>query len=830
MRDSRRQRTRLLFFLSSIAIGVASLVAVQSLAISLKESIDAEAKTLLGADLQLESASPLPDSIRSIVDSLQATQVREASFASMALFQPSTVRGGAARLVQARALEPGFPFYGSWQTVPALAVTQVWEGPYALVDEVLANQFQIKPGDSLRLGIKKFAIAGILKQVAGESAASFTGPRIIFDYRYLANTRLVQVGSRVSHKVHLKLPDNANADTWAKAHKAVLDGSQVRAVTVKMRQGNLGRSFDNLFSFLNLMGFIALILGGVGVAGAVQVYMRERIPTVALLRCMGASGVWASRVYLVQVLVTAAVGSLLGVALGSVLLYAWPYLLQGLLPVAINVRPNIWALILGLGTGICITLLFSALPLVAIRSIAPLQVLRGTQASFLPRVRNQWLFWLAICMFILCYATWKTQSWRIGLAYSVGMAAATLLLAAVALVLVTLVRKFFPQNAPYSLRQGLANLFRPGNQTLPLIVTLGLGMFLLFTIYLVQANLLQQADLSTASSQHANMLLFDIQPDQRKGLHQILARNDMRAEEEAPVVTVRIRSVRGKSFATLRADSSLSIPVWAGEYRVSYRDSLLSSERITQGVFTPKLKGDSIYISIGEDIAQMFRFKLGDAVVFDVQGVPLTAYIGSVRRINYLQARPSYLWLFPTGVLEDAPQFYLLYTRVTSTAQSSRFQQELVQQYPNISVVDFAAILATVSELVDRIALVIQFLASFSLLAGVLVLLAAILGSQDQRLRENALLRTLGAQRSKVFIILCVEYTALGILASTTGLLLALAATYSLNRFVFEIPFTPSWPMLLLGAGALILAVIMLGVIGGRRVVLAPPLQVLREA
>lgn len=826
-RDSRRHRGRLLLFMSTIVLGTAALVAIQSLAVSLRQSVDEQSKTLLGADLVLEGSQPMPKGLQPAADSLQGRTAREAGFASMVVFTANE----ATRLAQARALEQGFPFYGTWETDPPGAQEKVWQGPYAVIDAVLMGQVGAQVGDSIKIGAVKLAIAGQIKQVSGEAAvAAMAGPRVVMDYRYLPQTRLIQFGSRVNHRTYYKLNEKFDTETWVKAHKPLLDETQYRATTVEGRRASIGRTFTNLFSYFNLVGFIALVLGGVGVASAVQVYVRQRIATIAVLRCLGAPLRSTGYIYLLQVLATGFVGSVLGVALGMAVQLAWPYVLQDFLPVEVRFHVSAQAVAYGLATGMGITFLFSLLPLLEIRFVSPLEVLRNNTATA-RTARDPWR-WLVVALIVVSvggFALLQVGNVRNAVAYTLFLVLACALLLGVAALLIYLTRRFFPGNAAYVLRQGVANLFRPNNQTLTLMLSLGLGAFLLFTLFLVQQTLLMQADLRTARSQRANILLFDVQTDQLPGVQSVLQQQQLRVIEQAPVVTVRLRTVRGKTFAQLRADSTLRLPFWAGEYRVSYRDTLLSTESIVQGRFTAKAAVDSIFISVGEEIQRMYKLNLKDEIVFDVQGVPIRTYVGSVRRINYLQARPSYLWLFPTGVLEQAPQFHLVYARVPNTQASAALQRALVARYPNISVVDFGTVIKTVEDLLERVAVVIRFLAMFSLFTGLVVLVGAMLNSRLQRVRENTLLRTLGANRRQLFQILAVEYAALGILSACTGLLLAVAATWALSRFVFEIDFTPPALPMLVGVALLALLTLALGVLGNRQVVNSPPLQVLRE-
>ncbi|MDX2061715.1 MAG: FtsX-like permease family protein [Bacteroidia bacterium] len=825
-RDARRYRSRLLLFLAAITLGVSALVSIQSLSESFRAAVSAESKTLLGADLVLSADQPLSDSLQARVDSLNAVAVRGTSFQSMAQFSTT----GGARLAEIRTLEPGYPFYGGFDVTPKSAAQLLYQGPYVLAEESLLVQFGAEVGDSVRIGAMNFAIAGALHKLpGGSSGLGFGSPRIYLDQKYLSATRLIRFGSRVRYFTYLKVPAGVDVEGWEDERRAALNAERVVATTVKDRQEGLGNLFGNLFSFFNLVAFIALLLGGVGVASSVQVYLRERRSTLALLRCLGASGQTATVVYLFQILQVALVGTALGVALGIGLQLAWPTLLEGLLPVPVKFIIAWPSVALGAGVGLGLSLLFALLPLVRTRRVSPLVVLRADYEPRLPREPWTPLLLLAIGLAVVGFAAQQLRGWQRGLVYTIALVVALGVLAGVAWALMRLVRVAVPRGAGFALKQGLSGLYRPRNQTLVLVVTLGLGTLLLGVLFFVQENLQQQVRFNAQAPDRPNLVLFDIQTSQVAGVDSLLKRQNIARQEMTPVVTVRMDAVRGRPFAELKADSTLDIPWWAGEYRVSYRDTLMASERVVRGTWHGKPVADTLYVSVATQLADIFKLQVGDAITFNVQGVRFETRVGSVRTIDFLSGSSSFQILFPAGVLEKAPQFWVATALAPTPVASATLQRTLVETYPNVSVVDIRATLVEAQELLGQIGLIIQFLATFSLLTGLVVLTGALVNSRAQRVKESVLLRTLGASTRQLLRIQAIEYLLLGTLAAVSGLVLAYLASWLMTEQVFKTTFAPSLWVWGVGIATVAGLTLLLGLVGNYRLVRVPPLAILRE-
>jgi putative ABC transport system permease protein len=828
-RDSRRSRARLLLFMASIVLGIAALVGINSFGDNLARSISEQARELLGADLVLSDNKPIPKSLRPTLSRLGVARTREVSFASLVEFRP----GRGVRLAQVRGRDGGF-FYGDWETEPRSAAQRfVTPGaaPGALVDATLMAQFGAKVGDTVQVGRVRLPILGRVLKTPGQSGiATAVAPTVFIPAQLVPKTGLVQRGSRVQYRRSYQFAPGTDVAAVVKTLQVRLDKAGIDVDTVASRQEQTGRSFADLTRYLSLVAFVALLLGCVGVASAVNLYVREKLAAVAVLRCLGASGRQALLIYLIQTAGLGLVGAVLGAALGAAVQSLLPRVLGDFLPVAISVSVSWPAVLTGLVTGLLMAVLFALLPLLSIRRVSPLRVLRVAfeDDTAAPDPLRGLIIGL-IGLFVLAFAYQQTHSWKLTLGFGAGLLVAFAALGGLGRLLMGLVRRFFPAGWGYVWRQGLANLYRPQNQTLTLVTSIGLGTFLLATLFLSQALLLGRVQVAGQASQ-ANLVLFDIQPEQRAGIELLLRARQLPVLQRVPIVTMRLTAINGRSVSAIKKDTASGIPSWAltREYRVTYRDSLNSSEKLVDGRAPNRGPDGTPRISVEVGYATRAKLKLGDTLDFNVQGAPLRTVIGGTREVDRSRVQPSFLVVFPAGVLEQAPQFQVLLTRTGSAAGLAGVQQALVQQFPNVLAIDLGLILQTVNDILGKISFVVRFMAGFSILTGLLVLSSSVVISRYQRVRESVLLRTLGASRSQILRITLVEYGLLGLLAALAGIGLAVLAAWALAIWVFEVGFGPA-VLPLLGLAALVTALTAaIGLFNSRDVLRRSPLEVLR--
>ncbi len=792
--------------------------------------VDEEARALLGADLSIGSRVRFTPEHEAFLESLGGQQAREIAFSSMVIF-PAKV---GTRLVQVRGLEGAFPFYGRIETDPAEAEARFRVEGGALVEESLLFQYGARVGDEIRIGQLTTRVVGALQKVPGESVAFATlAPRVYLRMADLAATGLLREGSLARYRVLYRMPEGTDVPGLVAARKAELDGLRLAVATVEERKEDLGQSMRNLYHYLNLVGFVALLLGGVGIASAIQVHVKQKIPTVAILRCLGCSVTTAFSIYLLQAMALGCVGSALGAAAGAAIQQVVPRVVADFVPFAVETRVSWKAIGEASAIGFVLCVLFALLPLAAVRRVSPLAVLRVAVEPVRFRRDPFRLGVLAALLgVVLIFAVGHTRRWQEGLGFTVGLLAAFGALAGVAQLGIAGARRLRLPGWPFVIRQGLASVHRPNNRTHLLVVSLGLGTFLLLTLQLVQSTLLREL-VSGRDAERPNTILFDIQPDQRAGVAALVREQGLEVLDEAPIVTMRLKTLRGRTVESLLQETNGAAPGWVlrREFRCTFTERLRDSEKITAGTWIGRVEPDMdpIPVSVEEDIARELGVGLGDELAWDLQGVPLRTRVASLRAVDWRRVQPNFFVLFPLGPLDEAPAFHVLVTRVDSPEQSARLQRAAVERFPNVSAIDLLLVLRTLDQILSKIAFVIRFMALFTVATGLLVLVTAILSGRWQRVRESILLRVLGASRRQVLRILLVEYAVLGLLAALTGTMLAYACAGALSLWVFQVAFLPpagpaGWAV----AGVTGITVLT-GLLANRGVTTHSPLEILRH-
>jgi len=827
MRDFRKNLSRLLLFVSSIVVGIAALVAISSFGENLVKDIDNQAKELLGADLVLENNKPLGDQA---LDSVAVAMASEVNFASMVAFP----KKDASRLTQVRALEGDFPFYGKLETVPVEGDADFRSGgKKALVEKTLMAQFDAQVGDSIKVGAVLFEIVGELQKVPGQTGITASvAPAVYIPMAYLEETGLVQYGSRVEYNRYLQFAPGTDVDELIKPFEDQWEIDRVDADTVEDRKRSTGRSFGNLSNFLSLVAFIALLLGCVGVASAVNVFVKEKLASVAVLRCLGVASLDVLLIYLVEIVIMGLFGALIGSVLGTLLQFILPVIFADFLPVEVTVGISWQSVGFGMVTGLLVSVLFALLPLLKVRNVSPMATLRPETAdSTMLKDPARWAVIVGILLFIFGFSFFllKQVTWALGFTGFVLVAFGALW--GVGKLIMWAVRRFLPISLSYPWRQALANLYRPNNQTISLIATIGLGTAMISTLFFLQNQLLQEAKFADKEDQ-PNMLMFDIQTPQLEDVRSKVTDRKMRILQEVPIVTMQLNEINGidkKENEEKPDEENYSRWLYNREFRVTYRDTLISSETLSSGTLIPLgAKGDSIFVSLERGFGEGNKMKLGDELVFNVQGRPIKTYIGSFRDVKFNQVSTNFLVLFPNGVLEQAPKFHVIITKTQNDRQAADVQSEIVREFPNISIINLGTIVETLEDILGKISFVIQFMAFFSIATGILVLISSLIISKYQRMRESILLRTLGASSAIVRVINTLEYFFLGSLASLSGILLSFMATFLLGKFVFEMNFSLAWKEGLVIYLAITGLTIVLGWLNGRRIINQPPMEILR--
>lgn len=826
-RDAKASRVRLLLFVASIVLGIAAVVSIQLFSDNLKNNIKRQSKALMGADYLIDSRQLPNERTQAIIDSLGADAF-EVNFVSMIAFP----KNGGTKLVRVRGIEGGFPFYGEIDSEPIEAANTYQELGGALVDATLLLQYDIVPGDSIKVGEVTLPIAGALKAIPGTTAISTSvAPPVIIPYKFIEQTALLQFGSRKEYQYFFK-DETADLALLERTIGPQLDVENSDLDTHSSTSARLGRRYDNMGKFLNLVAFIALLLGCVGIASSVNIYIKEKLKSVAVLKCMGASRRQSFLIFLIQVAGIGLLGGILGTAIGVAVQELFPYLAQDFLPfdVALKISPQ--PLILGVLLGVFMSVLFGILPLLRTWYVSPLEVLRITMKSQNPSKRARSILFAVIILFLFGFSYWLLRDYEYALAFVGGVLVTFAVLAGVGTLVMKAVKSLFPKKAHFTIRQPLLNLYRPNNQTLVLIIAIGIGTFLIATLYFTKDILLAKTSLEQ-SGKNPNLVALDIQSPQLDSVINVFEQQDLEVINNIPLVTMRLHSIRGIPVSTLQRDTTRQVNRWIlnHEFRTTYRDSLIASEQLTKGEWIPRYSGNGpIPISISDNFAGDARAQVGDTLVFNVQGVLMETKVGSIRQVDWTRLQLNFLVVFPTGILEEAPQFNVLTSYVENDLRSAKLQRSLVEQFPNVSIIDLRQVYTIIEDILDKVSWVINFMAFFSILTGIIVLIGSVRTSKYQRIRESVLLRTLGAKNKQILKISALEYLFLGLLGSLVGIVLAMLGSVFLALFLFQETFAPSVIPVLVILPALVLLVVIIGLSNIRPVLRSSPLEVLRGA
>ncbi len=875
-RESRSARRRLLLYMSAISLGSAALVAIDSFADNVKSSVKDQSRALLGGDVSFRSRKPYTAAQQAIIDS--ATRGSGARFASVVTFPSMALvpRTGGTRLSQIRAVSANYPFYGEITTTPDGQWKELQRGANALVDPSLLAALNARIGDTVTLGYAPFRIIGTLKSVPGTpGVAEIIGPRVFIPDRYLIQTQLLIFGSTAEYTTIAALPNGRDAVKMVKPFRKQLEKARVRVTTVTEAEDSATRSINQLSQFIGIVGLIALLLGGVGVASGVRAYVSRKIDTVAILRCLGASSEQVLAMYVAQAAVMGLIGALVGAALGVAIQFGLPLVVKDFLPVDVNVTLEPRAILTGIAIGGWIALIFALRPLLALRNVSPLQTLRRDADAEVLRMRwNDWprvMVNVALVASVVTIALLRSANVKQGLWISASTGGAIAVLVAGAALLSWVARRSLRTGWPYVVRQGVANLYRPANQTRSVVLSLGFGAFLITTLYLVQSNLLRQFQVSVDAS-NANLVFFDVQEDQRAPIDSLIRVGGHQVIETAPVVTMRIASINGRTVDQIAADTvrgraaagrasgsgpaesgsssrgtegggggggggrnRSDRPSWAlrREYRSTFRDKPTSSEKIVKGKWfgasALRTHSDTGEVSIAQDVAEELNLKVGNIVTWDVQGVQVATRVTSLREVTWTRFQPNFFAVFPPPTLQGAPRQYVLLSSVAGAPAVAGLQRDVVTRFPNVSSLDLSLIKESVEKIAAKVTAAIRFMALFSLAMGIPVLFSAVAATRRERIREGVLLKTLGATRGQIARILLAEYSLLGLLGSLTGMLLAIAGGWGLTHYVFDSAFTPALGAAVLIALTMLAVTVTIGLLAGRDVFRETPMSALRD-
>ena len=831
-REIRSSWRRLLFFFLCIGIGVASIVALRSTIQNVNRAVAGEARSLLTADVQVDSTRPWRPETLSIIERIASSPLVEArteTIEANTMLREAGDEGEGAMMIELKGVEAPYPLYGDFRLAgDAPFDHQLLANGGVVVAPLVLERLGLRIGDKVKIGESTFEIRGTIEREPGSGGGFRLGPRVFVARDAVEATGLVGFGSRARRRILLKVREG-EMDRVVQSLRAELKGQLVNVNSYKDSQENLSEQFSRTENYLALTGLIVLVLGGIGVSSVTRVFIEQKKRTIAVLKCVGSTGRQITAAYLAQVLALGLAGSLLGVALakGALLLVGYYFALS--LPPNMSYTLTTAAMTQGIGLGLLVSVLFSALPLLRIRHIKPNMLLRDEDGQTTRR-KIDWLRLVTgvlVVTGLILLSSWQAGSIRVGIFFFAGLAltAAALYLAA---VLLTWLMKRARHMRSFALRQAVNSLYRPGNQTRVIVMAVGLGAFVVMAVQSLQVNLLNEIDL-TRRTNLPNMFLIDIQPDQKEGVEKLIERETGTRPELIPTVRARIFAINGREVDLEQREMRQERGRLGREYVVTYRPRLEQNETIVAGNFWGTEPSAEPEVSIEEGMRGLAGLDVGSTVTFDIVGRKLTARVTSIRRVDWRNSRTGFMVLFRPGSLESAPQMLIApINGPEGEPRRSRFQRDLLDQYPNISIIDVAEVVSTISRILNNVTLAVSFLGAFVLLCGVLILVGSIAMTKFQRVYEVAVLKTLGAKRKVLLAILFIEYSLLGLVAGTVGALSSIALSYAVTRFVFEIPWDFSAPVNLIGVALTVALVTTIGIASSFDVIRRKPLAILR--
>jgi putative ABC transport system permease protein len=840
-REARASWARLLLFFLCAGLGVAAIVVLRSVTQHVRATLTAEARSLLGADVMIETRRPLDESALGRVQPLlqpPAVQATTELVETQTMAAPLPGAGnGHVKLVELRAVEPAFPFYGGMELEGGRPYSHaLLAGGGVVVARELLLALGLDEGDTLRIAGRPFAVRGVIARDRYQQGRGIAfGPRVYMDLADLRETSLLGFGSRAEHRLLVRTAPDAEAPL-ARELRAALRGEVASVRSWRSLEDRIGRNLSTAENYLSLVGFAIVVLGGIGVWSVTRVLVQQKIRSIAVLKCLGASSAQVLAIYVMLVLALAAGGSALGVGLAALALAAIPAsVLEALGVSAVSVTASATAQ--GAAVGVLVSLLFALVPLLEVRRVKPLRLLRADTADT-ARVRD-WpsrLAGLAVIAGVALVAVWQADSLRVGGYVSGGLAAVALALAGVSRVILRLTRPL-ARSTRFAVRHAVISLARPGNQTRVILMTVGLGCFFILTVRVLQANLLDAFSTEVGEAS-PDLVLIDIQPDQVESLASAVGPYVRQPPRIVPLMRARITAVQGRRVRLASVEEVRRHGGIGREFGLTFRDGLAPNERLLEGDFWsgPMTASDpagvDTEVSIEQDVRDEADIGLGDVIRFDVAGQVISARVASVRAVDWENSQNGgfVFVLRPATAVRQAPHNYVGFLQVAEDPESrAALQRGLVTTHPNVSVIDVRDLLAALAEVIDNVTLGVTVVGAITLVGGALILVGAVAMTRFQRLYEASIYRTLGASTRVLAAMVLVEYGLLGLVASLAGAAGALALSWVLADQLFSIAWAP--PPALVAAGVLgtTSAVSLVGLAASLDVLVRKPLGVLRS-
>ena len=754
-----------------------------------------EAKALIAADVLIATSRDWTPEARATLDrrlvsagGAQRTETVE----TPTMVRPTDATKPVAKMAELRAVQGAWPLYGALDLQGGQTYTHgLLKDHGTLVRPELLTALGVSVGDEITIGNVPFTIRGVITREPGRGMGEFSlGPRLLIDFADVSSTGLLGFGSRARRVILVKV-DEKRVESLVEALRGDFKESFINVRSYRSTDDQVGRNFDRAENYLSMVGLIIVILGGIAVSSVTRVFVLQKIRSIAVLKCIGATSRQIMSVYLLQVLTLGLAGSLLGVGIARAAVAAIPLALGSSSSILAEAHYGVtWsAASQGVAIGVLVSLLFSVVPLLHVRFVKPSLLLRDETT----RRRIDWAgmaVTVGVALVLVAITAWQAASWRVGATVCVGFAGLALVLHLAGQGLVALIAPL-ANSRSFPLRHAVLHLSRPGNQTRVILLAVGLGAFFIVGVRSLQASLLAEFSVQVAANS-PDMFLLDIQPAQVAGVREFLGHpaNGAGEFQVMPVLRARIVGVDGHRTNLATVEDVRTRGSLAREYTITYRERLEANERVVAGAFWSG-PSSAAEVSVERGVHERFAIDVGDTVRFEILGQTIAAKVTSIRDVEWRESRNGgFMFVFRPGALEKAPQTYVSPLRgPADAAVRARFQHDLVERFPNVSVIDFHDVLETVRDVMSKVTMAISVVGGLVLFSGVLILVGAVAMTKFQRVYEAAVFKTLGANTRTIGRMLLLEYGVLGSVAGLIGSLGAVALTWGVSTYALEIPW-----------------------------------------
>jgi putative ABC transport system permease protein len=821
LRQLTRSGYQAAVFVLCVTLSILTIVAVNGFRESINQSLLRDARALHSGDIILRSqypfSPPLLDAVAALEERGAARSLRIYDFYSVV----RSPEGEGTLLADLKLVSSEYPFYGQVKLASGRPFRSVLAPGAAIVEQTLLDRLSLKIGDRLHVGEATLTIRDVVVREPDRPVNFLSfGPRIILDAKDLDKLSLLQRGSRVRYYLLLKVPEGTDLERMAKDLRSVALAGQERVETYRTARSRIKRFFDNFLFFLALIAIFTLLLSGIGIRSALTALLKEKEGTIAILKTVGGTGSFVMGHYLAVVAVLGLIGTVLGLVSGFALQFSLPVFFGNLLPENLPLVISWQAVLEGLILGILAVALFAYIPLHHLREIKPSAVFHKLSSE----TRRDAAFYLAgftIFLFFLAMVLWQLEDKKIGGYFVLGILGLILLTSLTSQLILYGLRHLSVRSL--ALRQALRGLFRPGNATRSVIITLSAALAVVFSIYLVEKNL-DEAFVRSYPADAPNLFFIDIQPDQVAGFSETLGMTP----QYYPVIRSRLVSINGQKInreeERKRRGDNLARP-----FNLTYRDQLLEDEAMLKGesLFSKNLEG--LQVSVLDTVAEMRPLEIGDRLQFNIQGVPLEAVVSSIRTRTKESIKPFFYFVFPQdSPLQKAPQTIFTAIRVPR-ASIGEVQNKVISRFPNVSAIDITQTIASFASIVHRFSVVIRFFTVFSIAAGVLIIISSVLATRFTRIQEAVYFKVLGARGRFVLTIFTLENLFIGLVSALQALAISQIASWIICARIFDIAYQPNPGASLLMVLATVCLVIGVGMSASISILKKRPVVFLRE-